>query len=99
LQLHLLHVAAGIGRPARSAEVQAALRALVPPDLAERVTCHVARGNAVGTILETAEKLAAGFLIMGEHTRSVLLSLFVRDNARAVLEKAVCPVWYVPRRR
>jgi nucleotide-binding universal stress UspA family protein len=38
-------------------------------------------------------------MVMGEHTRGLLLSLFIKDNARAVMEKAVCPVWYVPRRR
>jgi nucleotide-binding universal stress UspA family protein len=96
LDLHLLHV---IGGATRIEAAEAQLSALVPPDLAARTTCHVQRGHTVGTVLEMAEKLRAGFVVMGEHGRSLLRSLFVKDTARAVLEKALCPVWYVPRRR
>lgn len=99
LHLHLLHVASGVATQGTVYAAQEKLKGLVPPDLADRVTCHVSRGSAVGNILEAAERVQAGFMVMGEHTRGLLLSLFVRDNARAVLEKAVCPVWYVPRRR
>jgi universal stress protein A len=99
LHLHLLHVTSGVAGQGTVYAAQEKLKGLVPADLAGRATCHVARGGAVGNILETAERVQAGFMVMGEHTRGLLLSLFVRDNARAVLEKAVCPVWYVPRRR
>ena len=99
LHLHLLHVASGVATQGTIYAAQEKLKGLVPPDLAGRVTCHVSRGSAVGNILEAAERVQAGFMVMGEHTRGLLLSLFVRDNAKAVLEKAVCPVWYVPRRR
>lgn len=99
LHLHLLHVASGVATQGAVYTAQQQLKNLVPPDLAGRATCHVSRGNAVGNILEAAERVQAGFMVLGEHTRSLLLSLFVRDNARAVLEKAVCPVWYVPRRK
>lgn len=96
LELHLLHVASSLGSAATVANAESALRALVPADLAARVTSHVARGQAVESILEHADRLQAAFIVMGEHTRNLLLSLFVRDSARAVLERAVCPVWYVP---
>lgn len=96
LDLHLLHVVGPMTKP-ETAEAQ--LRALVPADLAARTTCHVQRGHTVGQTLEMAEKLRAAFIVMGEHTRGLLLSLFVRDNAKALLEKAVCPVWYVPGRK
>lgn len=96
LHLHLLHVASSV---ASIEAAQDALRGLVPADLKDRVTCHVARGNAVGHILEAAERLHAAFMIMGEHGRGLLVSLFLKDNAKQILEKAVCPVWYVPRPR
>jgi universal stress protein A len=99
LHLHFLHVAPSVASPSTIEAAEHTLRSLVPSDLAGRASCHVARGNAVGHILEAAERLHAGFMIMGEHTRGLLLSLFVRDNARKVLEKAVCPVWYVPSQR
>jgi len=99
LHLHLLHVVSSVASASAIEAAQHTLRSLVPSDLAGRATCHVARGNAVGHILEAAERLHAGFMIMGEHTRSLLVSLFVKDNTKMILEKAVCPVWYVPRRR
>ena len=99
LHLHLLHVVSSITPMATVDGTRHALESLVPSDLADRATCHIARGTAVGHILETAERLRAGFLMVGEHSRGLLLGLFVKDNARALLEKAVCPVWFVPRRR
>lgn len=99
LQLHLLHVASGVAGASTVEEAGQQLRNLVPGDLQGRVTCHVTRGNAVGSILETAERVRAAFMIMGEHSRSLLVSLFVKDNAKQILEKAVCPVWYVPKPR
>jgi universal stress protein A len=99
LELHLLHVMSSLATGSTAEASEGALRRLVPAELAPRTTCHVARGNAVGHILETAERVRAGFMIMGEHTRSVLVSLFVKDNTKAVLDKAVCPVWFVPRPR
>lgn len=99
LHLHLLHVASSAASASAIDAAQHTLRSLVPSDLAGCATCHIARGNAVGHILEAAERLQVGFMIMGEHTRSLLVSLFVKDNTKMILEKAVCPVWYVPRRR
>ncbi|HSP95694.1 MAG TPA: universal stress protein [Candidatus Dormibacteraeota bacterium] len=99
LHLHFLHVAPSVASASTIQAAEHTLRTLVPSDLAGRATCHIARGNAVGHILEAAERLQAGFMVLGEHTRGLLLSLFVRDNARTLLEKAVCPVWFVPPRR
>lgn len=99
LHLHLLHVASSVASAGAVEQAHQTLRSLVPSELGGRVTCHIARGNAVGHILEAAERLHAGFMIMGEHSRSLLVSLFVKDNAKQILEKAVCPVWYIPRPR
>ncbi len=99
LHLHLLHVVASGASQSAIDNAQHTLKSFVPSDLAGRATCHLAKGNAVGNILEAAERVGARFMIMGEHTHGLLLSLFVKDNARALLEKALCPVWFVPRRR
>lgn len=96
LQLHLLHVAAGDA--ARDAAL-AKLRALVPADLAGRVTCHAQEGHTIDGIVDLAERLGAGFVMMGEHSRNWLRDLFVRDTAQAMLNRATLPVWYVPHRR
>lgn len=99
LHLHLLHVASSVTSKTGVDGDLHTLQRLVPSDLAGRATCHVVRGDTVGNILEAAERVRAAFLIVGEHTRGLLVSLFVKNNAKALLEKAVCPVWYVPRRK
>ena len=96
LQLHLLHVAAGDA--ARDAAL-AQLRALVPADLAGQVTCHATEGETIDAIVGIAERLGAGFVMMGEHQRHWLRDLFVQDTAQGMLHRATCPVWYVPQRR
>jgi nucleotide-binding universal stress UspA family protein len=96
LELHLLHVlppsssAASIARARRALEERATL------DPTVRMTCPVELGDPVEAILRFGGDLGAGFLVMGEHTRNLLLRLLIRDTARAVLRRAACPVWFVP---
>lgn len=100
IDLHLLHVRSPRGRDTGSAEDAAAqLRALVPNDLANRVTLHVERGDIGRSIAAVAERLSAVCIVMGEHSRTPRRHWFSRDTPRVVLHQAHCPVWYVPSAR
>ena len=100
LRVHLLHVIEP--RPVRDlseadpASIKPKLAALVPADIAARTTVHVEEGDPVPAILDAARRLGVSCIVMGEHTRAPLKRWLTRDNARAVLHGAPCPVWYVP---
>lgn len=98
LDLHLVHVLPASSSPTAIARAQSRLEALTGTDPAGRATSHVQLGEPVETILRFSAELAAGFLVMGEHTRNLLLRLLIRDTARALLHQATCPVWFVPSR-
>ena len=101
VDLHLLHLL-----PRRSASrddfhgvVQQAKRrlsALIPEDLAGRVSVHMEDGDPAAGIAHAAARLSTTCIVMGEHTRVPLRRWFSRDTSRAVLHRAPCPVWYVP---
>jgi nucleotide-binding universal stress UspA family protein len=96
LEIHLLHL---VGHHHSVIDSEHQLRALVPADCATYTSVHVHSGDAVEGILQSAKDLSAVCVIMGEHTREPLRRWFSRDTSRAVLHKAPCPVWYVPRVR
>ena len=100
IELHLLHlIPDGILSRDHGAAVDEArtrLEALVPEDIADRVTLQVGLGDPAEGILRAADLLAASCIIMGEHTRTPLRRWFSRDTSRAILHQARCPVWYVP---
>jgi nucleotide-binding universal stress UspA family protein len=100
IDLHLLHVRPPRGRDASSDDhAIAKLRALVPGDLAGRVTIHVEHGDVGRGIAAVAERLSAVCIVMGEHSRTARRHWFSRDTPRVVLHEAHCPVWYVPSAR
>ncbi|MCM2269764.1 MAG: universal stress protein [Thermoanaerobaculia bacterium] len=96
-ELHLFHVPekGRRGEPAREA-LTAEMRARVPAELAGRVSCDVAEGEPAAAIAAAAERLGAGCIVMGEHSKSLLRRWFTRDVSRELLHRAPCPVWYVP---
>ena len=97
LRLQLLHVIeAGTGESPEESEIRKRLQDLVPADLASRAWFHVETADPVTAIVETARRLSAGCIVMGEHTRVPVKRWFKRDTSRAVLHEAHCPVWYVP---
>lgn len=100
IELHLLHLLpGGTGGPSQALEDEARrqMRALVPPDLADRARLHVEHGDPANRgIARTAERLDAACIVMGEHTRAPFRRWFSRDTSRAVLRQAHCPIWYVP---
>jgi universal stress protein A len=111
LEVHLVHVLPGRAlaavpddrvAPARGdrppAELAAVRRlaALVPPGLESAVRCHLKAGSAVDQIVALAERLDAGFIVMGEHARGLFRRFFTRDTSRQLLHRASCAVWYVP---
>jgi nucleotide-binding universal stress UspA family protein len=98
IDLHLLHVMPTSSEPPAVADAHTTLEALVRERSADRITCHVELGSPVETIPRFSDRVDAGFLVMGEHARGLLLRLFIRDVARDVLHRAGCPVWFVPSR-
>jgi universal stress protein A len=99
LDLHLLHVMPTVSGNAAVGRARHELESLARNDTVVRTTCHVQLGEPVETILRVSAEVDAGFLVMGEHARGLLLRLLTRDTARAVLHRATRPVWYVPPRR
>jgi len=96
LEVCLLHVVAATTKEKAIEEARHELASLVPADAAACATLHVEPGDAVETIVRFSAESNAGFVVMGEHTRSLLRRLFLRDTAKAVLQEARCPVWFVP---
>jgi nucleotide-binding universal stress UspA family protein len=101
IELHLLHLLPngrthGGHNGATEEEALKRMRALVPPELADRIKLHVEHGDPAGGIARAAEQLSAACIVMGEHTRKPLRRWFSRDTSREVLHQAHCPVWYVP---
>ena len=99
IDLHLLHVMSrtrGWMRQNGGSEeaTLGKLRALVPEELADRVSVHVEHGDVGRSIAEAAERLSAVCIVMGEHGSS--RRWLARDTPRVVLHQAHCPVWYVP---
>jgi nucleotide-binding universal stress UspA family protein len=99
LRLELLHVIeSGAGESKSSSATRQRLHDLVPRDLASRASIHVGVGDPVAAIVQTARRLSAVCIVMGEHTRVPFKRWLKRDTSRGVLHEAHCPVWYVPTR-
>ena len=112
LRLHLLHVilprksawietgvSMGLpsvreGRPTQEAHDR--LAALVPEDMANRVSLHVEIGEPREVIAELSARQSVSCIVMGAHARSFLRRIFTGDTSREVLHRAGCPVWFVP---
>jgi nucleotide-binding universal stress UspA family protein len=97
VELHLLHVA----EPQRRGEpppeeLEAAMQARLPEALRGEVRLHVGEGDPVDAIERAAERLGAGCIVMGEHSKRLLGRWSTPDVSRALLHEAPCPVWYVP---
>lgn len=102
IDLHVVHVLRASrlrsGRDQAAAEqARRQMRALLPDELAARVTLHVEHGDPAAAIAALSDRLSAACIVMGEHTTNPLRRLLSRDTPRGVLRQARCPVWYVPR--
>ena len=97
VRLHLLHVEPTVSNAAQAA-MRRRLAAMVPPDLADRVECHVETGDPVERIMDFLCERLPAYAIMGEHARGFFRRVFTRDTARELLHRAPCPVWFVPPR-
>jgi nucleotide-binding universal stress UspA family protein len=96
-RLHLLHVEPTLSSAAHAA-TRRRLEAMIPPDLADRVECHVEAGEPVERIMDFLCERLPAYAIMGEHARGLFRRVFTRDTARELLHRAPCPVWFVPSR-
>jgi nucleotide-binding universal stress UspA family protein len=92
LRLDLLHVA----RTESAGAALETLDGLVPPDLRERVECHLRIGRADEQIEEFLRQKEPELVVMGTHARSFWHRLAKRDVARQLLHGASCPVCFVP---
>lgn len=67
-------------------------------DAGLQATALVVQGYPVEKIVQEAERLAAGLIVMGSHGHGALHHLLVGSVTEGVLRKARCPVVVVPAR-
>lgn len=96
LRLHLLHVEPAGATTQAHDEAHRRLVDSVPPDLMERVDCHLDSGDPSTRIMSFLHERLPAFVVMGEHARGFVGRYFAHDTARDVLHRAPCPVWFVP---
>jgi len=72
------------------------LEALIPDDLRDRTRLHLDTGDPAEQIAETARRLDVSCIVMGAHARGLLRGPFTHDTSRDLLQRAECPVWFVP---
>ncbi|MDX1500923.1 MAG: universal stress protein [Thermoanaerobaculia bacterium] len=99
-RMHLLHVAPRSESGATSqgeAGLRDRLGELMPVELQPRVTIEVAHGDPVRRILAAADRVAALFILMGAHGKSVLQRFLFGATTLGVLHGSRCPVLFVPR--
>ncbi|MFQ5526102.1 MAG: universal stress protein [Thermoanaerobaculia bacterium] len=101
-RIHLLHVvqpkSSLAGEPERSLGVEtlrSKLAALIPDQLADRMTVDVAVGEPVRQILDTARSLGALFILMPAHGKSPLKRFLFGTTTLGVLHGSDCPVWFM----
>lgn len=92
LRLDLLHVS----RTAHDEVALEALDGLVPPDLRDRVECHLRSGRAEEAIEDFLRETEPELVVMGTHERRFWRRFSRRDVARQLLHDATCPVCFVP---
>ena len=64
---------------------------------ADRVSQIVEYGFANERILETADTIHADMIVMGTRGANNLLDKWLGTHAQAVIKKAKCPVWVIPK--
>jgi len=62
------------------------------PDFKQAVEVHLRQGDPTTEIIEEAEEVGAGQLVVGSHGRAGLARLLMGSVATAVLRRARCPV-------
>jgi nucleotide-binding universal stress UspA family protein len=73
-------------------ELWQALRTLQAPNHDVRVEHRLVEGDATKRILEVAQEMQAGLILMGTHGRTGLGRLLLGSVAEQVLRRAACPV-------
>lgn len=71
---------------------RSALRELKAPDENVRVEYRLADGHAADEILQVANEIQAGLIVIGSHGRSGVRRLLLGSVAEKVMRDAVCPV-------
>jgi len=69
---------------------------LVPPDLVDKVSSRVRRGEPGAEITDYVEIADPAFVILGEHARGFVRRLLTPDTTQAVVRGIRCPAWVVP---
>jgi nucleotide-binding universal stress UspA family protein len=97
-QVHLLSVLSGHVSETAIDDTRIQMLAMLPRDVPEPPVLHVEAGHAAAVISEVADRLPASCIVMGEHVRNPRRDwLRVRpDTPHGVLQRARCPIWYVP---
>lgn len=96
-EVHLLHVLPNGGADGDAAEdARRRMAELIPADAPSRSEAHVRGGDPAAAIAKVADELSAACIVMGEHARGPLRYWFRPGTSLGVLNRAPCPIWYVP---
>jgi nucleotide-binding universal stress UspA family protein len=99
LRLTLLHVVAERAADREMASHKEKLQALVPPELADRVSVVLRAGDAAAEILEVAKAERPLLVLMVGHGRGLLRRLLLGSTTIGVLGRCACPVLFLPPRQ
>lgn len=92
---HMLEMPLTRHRQARLDQSDSRLKALVPEDLAERVTCEVRLGQASHEALVEVKNRRAHLVVMGAHEKDALTKWLFGATSSRILRESPCPVWFV----
>jgi nucleotide-binding universal stress UspA family protein len=92
---HILKMPLTRHRQMRLDESDSRLKALVPADLAERVTCEVRLGQASREAVAEAKNRRANLVVMGVHEKDALQKWIFGATSSRILSESPCPVWFV----
>ena len=96
IHVELLHVLPDDASGGAVARAQRVMDGFVPPDLIEKVTARVRRGEPAAAITSYVEIVEPAFVILGEHARGFIRHLLTPDTTQAVARRIRCPAWVVP---
>lgn len=92
---HMLEMPLTRHRQMRLDESDGRLKALVPEDLADKVTCEVRLGQASHEALIEARNRRAHLVVMGVHEKDALQKWLFGATSSRILRESPCPVWFV----
>lgn len=95
--IRIVHVLPTLERPAlhsehRESQTQAALSAFLQEHGYQKMDITVLEGDPVKQIVQFAEEINAGLIVMPSHGRGVFVEMLLGSTTYSVVRKAQCPV-------